>query len=467
MPTWYSRPNFELALLAVLRAALAPAVTVASLVACARLLQVPFTGPYVALAIISALLCLSLVGREQFQQSGLFTSGLTLAGRIGLGWLAVVGVLLLLGYATKTSEDFSRRCLLTWFAVTPVLLVLGYLLLRHALRMAMLSSSNARRAVIVGVNDMSKELARLIRQRPELGLQLRAIFDDEPERLEDVHECGCELRAGVQQLPEFVNENGVDVVFIAMPTEREGTRALLRDLQDTTSSVYLIPDISIFDLIQARSDDIHGVPVIALCESPFQGVRGFAKRATDVGLTTLLLLLSAPVMIAAAIAIKLTSKGPVIFRQHRYGLEGERITVYKFRTMTVTEDGAHIRQATRDDPRVTPVGRVLRRTSLDELPQLFNVLQGRMSLVGPRPHAVAHNEEYRKLISGYMVRHKVTPGITGLAQINGYRGETKTLEDMRRRVEYDLEYIRQWRWLLDIKILWKTCAVLLKDEHAY
>jgi putative colanic acid biosysnthesis UDP-glucose lipid carrier transferase len=172
-------------------------------------------------------------------------------------------------------------------------------------------------------------------------------------------------------------------------------------------------------------------------------------------------------MLAIAIAVRLSSPGPILFKQRRYGLDGDEITVYKFRTMTTAEDGARITQATKSDPRVTPIGRFLRRHSLDELPQLINVLQGRMSLVGPRPHAIAHNEEYRKLIKGYMVRHKVPPGITGLAQVNGYRGETARVEEMRARVEYDLEYLRHWTPLLDLKILAVTAMRLLRDEKAY
>jgi putative colanic acid biosynthesis UDP-glucose lipid carrier transferase len=182
---------------------------------------------------------------------------------------------------------------------------------------------------------------------------------------------------------------------------------------------------------------------------------------------TLLLIVASPVMLLIALAIKLDSPGRVFFKQDRYGLDGERIGVYKFRTMTVCENGTRIVQAKRNDARVTRVGRLLRRTSLDELPQLVNVLQGRMSLVGPRPHAIAHNEEYRKLISGYMVRHKVTPGITGLAQVSGCRGETSTLDDMRRRVQYDLEYLRHWCWLLDIKIMLRTLVLLVRDKRAY
>jgi putative colanic acid biosynthesis UDP-glucose lipid carrier transferase len=229
----------------------------------------------------------------------------------------------------------------------------------------------------------------------------------------------------------------------------------------------MIPDISFVDLIQARADDISGIPIIALCETPFQGWTGLKKRATDIVLTSLTLLIALPLMIAIACAIRFTSPGAVIFKQRRYGLDGEQITVYKFRTMTVAEDGAVVHQVTENDPRVTPLGRFLRRHSLDELPQLLNVLQGRMSLVGPRPHAVAHNEQYRKVINGYMVRHKVAPGITGLAQINGCRGETADVEEMRRRVDYDLDYLRHWSLALDLKILVKTVGVLLRSEKAY
>jgi putative colanic acid biosynthesis UDP-glucose lipid carrier transferase len=204
-----------------------------------------------------------------------------------------------------------------------------------------------------------------------------------------------------------------------------------------------------------------------MCETPFQGTPGLVKRAMDLALSLSGLLLLAPFLLVVALLIKLSSPGPVIFRQRRYGLDGQIIDVYKFRTMRVVEDGAQVTQATRDDPRVTPIGRFLRRYSIDELPQLFNVVAGSMSLVGPRPHAVAHNEEYRVLIKGYMVRHKVLPGITGLAQVNGCRGETSRLEDMKARIEYDLEYLRQWTPSLDLRILFKTAIQVLGDRKAY
>ena len=224
----------------------------------------------------------------------------------------------------------------------------------------------------------------------------------------------------------------------------------------------MVPDIFLFDLIQARIDHVNGLPVLAVCETPFYGVNGVVKRISDLVLAALILVLISPVLAAIAAAVKLSSPGPVIFRQRRYGLDGREIVVYKFRTMTVTEDGPVVAQATRNDSRVTPLGAILRRTSLDELPQFVNVIQGRMSIVGPRPHAVAHNEMYRKLIKSYMIRHKVRPGITGWAQVNGLRGETDTVEKMRARVAYDLDYLRNWSLALDLKIIWKTIFVVLK-----
>jgi putative colanic acid biosynthesis UDP-glucose lipid carrier transferase len=424
-----------------------------------QLVDVPFTQSYVALALVSALLVWIAIGRDQRHQLVIPSGPLAVAGRTVMEWSAVVGTLLLIAYATKTSASFSRRVLLLWFTITPLVLVLALTLVNAWVRAVVASPRNARRAVIVGENRMSTRLAEVVRNRPELGVHVEHAFELE----QDLHD----VRGARQRVYDYVNRHRIEIVFIALPIESEATRALLDTLRDTTSSVYLIPDLALYDLIQARSVEIEGVPVIALCESPFRGGRAFPKRATDIVFSSLLLVCVLPLMLVIAAAIKLTSPGPAMFKQRRYGLDGEEIMVHKFRTMTVTENGRRIKQATRDDPRVTAVGRFLRRTSLDELPQLLNVLSGSMSLVGPRPHAVAHNEQYRRLISGYMMRHKVAPGITGLAQVNGCRGETATLEDMKRRVAYDLEYLRNWSWLLDVKILVKTVGLLFRDERAY
>ena len=238
-------------------------------------------------------------------------------------------------------------------------------------------------------------------------------------------------------------------------------------MQDTTASIYFLPDIYVFDLIQARFDSVAGLPVVAICESPFTGINSMIKRGSDIVLASIIQLMLLPVMLGIAIAIKATSPGPVIFRQRRYGLDGEEIIVYKFRSMTVCEDGARVVQATKDDQRITRIGAFLRKTSLDELPQFFNVLQGRMSIVGPRPHAVAHNELYRKQIKGYMLRHKVRPGITGWAQVNGLRGETDTLDKMEARIAYDLDYLKRWSLALDLWIIVRTFKVVLMRDNAY
>ena len=472
----HAKIDVQIALLTFLRVVLIPIVAVASLVASTTLLDVRFTDEYVALAIITALLTLLVISRDALPQpTAVRAPGLTLAGRVGLGWLAVVGVLLLLGYATKSSEVFSRRALFLWFLLTPPFLVAASLGLQQWLRALLVSSRYTRTAVIVGSTKMALGLARTLHDRPELGLKLRCLFIDETcgdVPVDDATDAVLRKVAGVEirrhgSVSNYINARHIDVVFIAREAHAPGVREMCDELRDTTTSVYLIPDVSLYDLMQARIGDVDGIPVIALCESPLQGSRGALKRVTDIVFATLLLIVAAPVMLLIAIAIKLDSPGRVFFKQDRYGLDGERIVVYKFRTMNVCENGAVVVQAKRGDLRVTKVGRWLRRASLDELPQLINVLQGRMSLVGPRPHAVAHNEEYRKLIAGYMVRHKVAPGMTGLAQISGCRGETSSVDDMRRRVEFDLEYLRHWCWLLDIKIMLRTVVLVFHDKRAH
>ena len=239
---------------------------------------------------------------------------------------------------------------------------------------------------------------------------------------------------------------------------------LIGDLQDTTASIFFLPDVFVFDLINARFDTLNGIPIVAVVETPFYGMNALKKRIFDIVVSITSLIVLSPVMLAVAIAIKTTSPGPVIFRQRRFGIQGSIILAYKFRSMRVMEDGEELRQATLDDPRVTAVGKFIRRTSLDELPQFVNVLQGRMSVVGPRPHAVAHNEQYRKLIKGYMIRHKVLPGITGWAQVNGFRGEIKHVRDMEERVNFDLDYLRCWSLSFDFWILLRTFFVVLVGQ---
>ncbi len=262
--------------------------------------------------------------------------------------------------------------------------------------------------------------------------------------------------------------HGVREVYITLPLGTQPRILQLQEqLQGTTASLFFVPDVFGISIIQGRLQDLNGVPVVGICETPFTGTNELAKRISDVLLAGLILLLISPLLLIIAIGVKLSSPGPIIFRQRRNGLDGEEIIVYKFRSMRAQDDGAVVRQATKDDPRITRFGAFIRRTSLDELPQFINVLQGSMSIVGPRPHAVAHNEQYRQLIKAYMVRHKVKPGITGWAQVNGLRGETDTLEKMKARVEYDLEYLRNWSLALDLQIIARTARLMLFDRNAY
>ena len=420
------------------------------------------------LALIVALLTLLLLRPQRDSDGSPLSGGWPHAGSVVVRWGLILAVLLAVGYATKVIQDYSRLAMITWAAVTAPVLVIVTLVLDRT-RIGLLSDpSNARRTVFVGINESSLQLAKQLAGSNEFGMSVEGFFDDRSADRLEVDVKGVRLLGTLKDLGAYANARGVQVIFIALPMRHlSRVRELLDDLRDTTASIYYVPDIFVFDLIQARSSEILGIPVVALCETPFYGLRGVVKRLTDVVISGALLLVGSPVMLLIAWLVKLSSAGPVVFRQRRYGLDGREIIIYKFRTMLVTEDGDRIVQATRADRRITRVGRFLRRYSLDELPQLINVLQGRMSLVGPRPHAVAHNEEYRRLIKGYMVRHKVRPGITGLAQINGCRGETSQLEDMQARVNFDLDYLRHWSLSLDVKILFMTMLKLLRDEQAY
>jgi putative colanic acid biosynthesis UDP-glucose lipid carrier transferase len=352
--------------------------------------------------------------------------------------------------------------MLTWFAVTPVSLY-ATLAMRRKAHWLVSNSDYAPTYLIIGANAAGFELFRRLPRKGFLGFFDFRSADRLPDTIDPAH-----LMGHCKDVADFARKHGVTSIYIALPLSNvPRIGEMIRELRDTTASIYFVPDVFAFDLIQGRLVEINGMPAISVCDTPFHGMDAVMKRVTDVVIASFALLLLAPLMLLIAAAVKLTSPGPVLFRQRRYGLNGEEIMVYKFRSMTVTEDGAVVTQATKSDKRVTPLGRILRSTSLDELPQLLNVLEGKMSVVGPRPHAVAHNELYRKLISGYMIRHKVRPGITGLAQVNGLRGETETVEKMRARVQYDLEYLSHWSPWLDVKIICRTLWVIARDQNAY
>ncbi|MCG8370823.1 MAG: undecaprenyl-phosphate glucose phosphotransferase [Proteobacteria bacterium] len=449
------------------RRVLAPVCVVVALLFSMYINNVRVIDAYYALMIIAALLALMLYPGERrshdILSSKVWNISLSVLGRWGL----MIGVLLLLGYATKTSSVFSRMALFTWFLITPPLLVLAQVGVEILASRFLLLEGRKRRVVIAGADELGHKLAEKIKASPLSRMRIAGFFDDRgQDRLSNG--TSIPLLGKLKDLPAYIRSNDIDVAFIALPIKNvQRVTDLLDQLHDTTVSIYFVPDVFVFDLIQCRTSDIDGLPIVALCETPFQGAPGVVKVLSDYVIASIVVLLTSPIMIAIAIAIKLTSPGSVIFKQRRYGLDGREIIVYKFRSMTVSEDEDVVKQATRDDERVTRVGAFLRKYSLDELPQFLNVLQGRMSIVGPRPHAVAHNEEYRPLIKGYMMRHKVNPGITGLAQVLGYRGETSSIEAMEKRVEYDLEYLRNWSLSLDLQIIFRTIRVMLNDKMAY
>ncbi len=390
---------------------------------------------------------------------------------IATTWMFAVMVLAFLAFATRSGAYFSRANVMTWALMVPAMIGLGRMCLRIVQHGMLRHGIGKRRVAIVGMNPLGHQTATNIADEPTLGLDVIGFFDDRQVERDTTPETILSnvLRQGnFSDLVAKSRSGEIDTVLITLPMRAETRiRTLLDELSDTTVSVYIVPDFFVFELLHARWISVGGLPAVSVFENPLFGVDGVAKRVADMALAIAgLVVLGIPMLIIAAL-VKLTSPGPVFFRQRRYGLDGREIRVWKFRSMRTCDDGAVVKQATRGDARITRLGAILRKTSLDELPQLFNVLDGSMSLVGPRPHASAHNEQYRSLIRGYMLRHKVKPGITGLAQVNGCRGETETVDKMEARVRWDHQYIRSWSMWLDIKILFRTLAVAWRQPEAH
>ena len=387
-----------------------------------------------------------------------------------LNWLYSLGILLAVGFLTRYTDELSRIALLSGAASVIVLLILSRVTVRSLQRWYRTHGYGTRRFAIAGVNDLGIRLARNLEDSPELGLELLGFFDDRAvQRTEKLPSDVGDKLGNLQQLVAAANKGEVDRVYITLlpMLAEKRTRELLNQLADTSVSVYIVPDFFRLRAASFSLDRHQRLAGWSVFENPFYGVDGCSNGFATLRLACTFLAIAFVPMVVISLLVKLTSPGPVFFRQQRYGLDGREIRVWKFRSMRVCEVGAAARQAIKDDPRVTPVGRILRKTSLDELPQLFNVLEGSMSLVGPRPHATAQNEHYRRLIPGYMLRHKVKPGITGLAQVLGWRGETDSLDKMANRIQCDLQYIREWSLWMDLKILFKTIFVVLSRENAY
>lgn len=461
--------NSGLPFVPVLERLINPCIIVSMLVAIALSAGVEFNGYYLILSIITFFISSKAFDRVNLLRSWRKVHFAAHGRGILIAWLIVIGILLFLGYASKLSAAYSRPVILAWFILTPIVLLISHVMARALICKFIELKDNHRSVVIVGANDLGLQLADRIASDAYLGMEVKGFFDDRsPERLNSATGRELPMLGRMADLPQYVAKHRVNTVYLTLPMmSQPRIIKLLDDLHDTTVSIYFVPDIFVFEVIQARFESINGIPVVALCETPLDGVNGFLKRIQDVLLASTILLLLSPLMLLIGLGVKLTSAGPVLFKQRRYGLDGQEILVYKFRTMMVLEDGDDVRQAKKEDKRITRLGGVLRKTSMDELPQFLNVLQGCMSIVGPRPHAVAHNEMYRKDIKGYMIRHKVKPGITGWAQVNGLRGETETVDKMKARVEYDLDYLRNWSLSLDLWIILRTIMVVFKDQNAY
>jgi putative colanic acid biosysnthesis UDP-glucose lipid carrier transferase len=405
---------------------------------------------------------MSFPGQDRFREKLLVA-----ATQIATTWFSLALILLLCGYATQSFYLFEQRALLAWVIVTPIVQFLAVAIGQRILRRHSTLPQAQRKAVVIGAGKLGEKVAKALAGHPDFRIEFMGYFDDRNDDRIDP-EASAKILGPLRDVAGYISKYSIQEVYITLPLgSQPRIIELLQRIQDTTASLYFAPDVFGISIIQGRLQDMNGIPVVGICETPFTGINSLVKRVSDIVLASIILILISPILLAVAIGVKLSSPGPIIFKQRRNGLDGDEIKVYKFRSMRVQDNGLVVRQATRGDSRITPFGAFLRKTSLDELPQFINVLQGRMSIVGPRPHAVAHNEEYRQIIRAYMVRHKVKPGITGWAQINGHRGETDTIEKMQARVEYDLEYLRNWSLGLDLQIIVSTVRLVFFDRHAY
>ena len=412
---------------------------------------------YMPVGLIASIIYLLFGESLQLYRSWRGSSLFRMVSVTSTAWIFACVVILTISFFAKVSEDYSRLVIGVWMLSTLLALNVWRLLFREVMRTARQRGYNTRKVAIVGINDAAMEMRGQLLNNRELGYQFCGFYDDRScERLKEQYP-DSNLDGSIDDLLEMTRKGKFQTIFIALPLKaQKRINEILQKCGDTTANVHLIPDFFTYNLLNARLYEIGDMQTLSVYDSPMFGNNDVLKRLFDILFSSAVLSVIALPMLVIATAIKATSKGPVIFKQKRYGLDGREIEVWKFRSMTTMDNGDKVVQATKGDSRITPLGAILRSTSLDELPQFVNVLQGRMSVVGPRPHAVAHNEEYRKLIPYYMLRHKVKPGITGWAQINGFRGETSTLDKMEGRVEHDLEYIRNWSLWMDVKIVFLT-----------
>lgn len=386
--------------------------------------------------------------------------------RLALALVAVMAVLLISLWAVKGSDEYSRLWLGSWFAAALVLLSVHRWSGRFLLGCIRRLGIDSRKVVLVGATETGRKIMAAVSNSPWMGLDIVGYVQTPYDQ--QVIE-GIPLLGSLDTFIENLQQHAPDQIWVALPMRAEADiKRLLEATDDLPVTIRLVPDMFGYELLNYKATELAGVPVITLRGSRVEGHARIAKAVEDRLLALLILILVAPLMVFVAVGVKLSSTGPIFYRQKRHGLGGKEIEVWKFRSMRMhAEKSGTVIQATINDPRVTRFGRFLRASSLDELPQFINVLQGQMSIVGPRPHAVAHNYYFRERLDGYMQRHGVKPGLTGLAQISGFRGETDTIEKMAQRVECDIRYINHWSIWLDLKIILLTPLALLKRTNAY
>lgn len=463
MTIHYQRANANASLISMVQRFSDIVLIFASLYAICLLNNVDFEIRYLLFSLIVLVIFQMVGGITDFYRSW---RGVKISAELKLilkNWF--LSYVLALGIISLFHDfDLNIRVAAIWFIVVTIGFVLCRSLIRVGAGILRRLGYNTRRVAVVGSLPAGINLLKSFAEEPWMGFIVLGYYNSEPlTSVSDINFCG-----NFDKLIIDARDGKIDRIYIAMNMQKEAKiKKIVQQLTDTTCSVLLIPDIFTFNILQARTEEINGVPVVPLFDTPLSGINMIFKRLEDIIVSTVILLLISPVLLIISVAVKFSSPGPVLFRQLRYGMDGKPIRVWKFRSMRVMENDENVVQATKNDIRVTKVGKFLRSTSLDELPQFFNVWCGQMSVVGPRPHAVAHNEQYRALIQGYILRHKVKPGITGLAQINGWRGETDTLEKMEKRIEYDLLYIRGWSIWLDLKIIFLTVFKGFINKSAY
>ncbi len=429
-------------------------------------LDAPFT--YLVMTVIGVVIVANVLHAAKIYVFEMVLEFTAQVHKLSMALPMVFLILMALGYFTKTAEAFSRIWMVLWFVLSFGGLIVVRMLLLMLLHRWQKRGWLTRNLVIIGAGETGQRLVRHLVENADPGMRLLGLFDDRHTRV-PTEIAGYEVLGAVTDIVDFVRDHRVDEIIIAMPwTDRPRVIDCINKLRSVPSSVHLCPDTIGFHLPGRGVSYLAGVPLFQVWEPPLSGWSVVIKAVEDHLLSVLILFLIMPTLAVIALLVKLDSPGPVLFRQKRYGFNNNLITVYKFRSMVADPAyAAGARQATQNDPRVTRVGAFLRRHSLDELPQFFNVLKGEMSIVGPRPHAVPHTEQYAAVIDDYLARHKVKPGITGWAQVNGLRGETESVEKMEARVQYDLYYVDNWSLLFDLRIILLTLLVGFRSQSAY